>query len=145
MKITLINKILVCFMALSLVLPGAALAAGGGKKYFKEGLKYEQQQQWDLAAQQFTLAVNAEPNNAEFRLHYVAAIEKAGIMYIKRGDDLYEQKDIQAAYMAYKTAYSYDQGNDLARLKMERMIDLQKAQAAGVEAPRINGSGNVMN
>lgn len=145
MKSIVINKVLVCLLALSLALPGTALAVGGGKKYYKEGLKYEQQQQWDLAAQQFTLAVNAEPGNAEFRMHYVAAIQKAALMYIKRGDDLYDQKDIQGAYMAYKMAYGYDQGNDMARLKMERMVDLQKAQAAGTDAPQINRTGNVIN
>jgi hypothetical protein len=32
-----------------------------GEKNFKQGMKYEDAQQWDKAAQEFTLAVAADP------------------------------------------------------------------------------------
>ncbi len=141
---TVIRRFLVVFLTLCLVMPGAGLAGGkGGKKNFKEGLKYEQQQQWDMAAQQFALAVAAEPSNAEYKLHYIQALQRASIMYLKRGDDLAEQGDLAGAFTAYRTAYNYDQGNEIARMKMERMLEQQKAQATGADPININRAANV--
>src|SRR5215471_15963143 len=86
------RRYLAVFLSLCMLLPSAALADGkNGKKNFKEGVKYEQQQQWDMAA----------------------------------------QNDYASAYTAYRTAYNFDQGNEIARFKMERMLELQKAQAGG--------------
>jgi general secretion pathway protein D len=126
------------------MLPGTAFAGGGkGKKNFNEGQKYENALQWDLAAQAYALAVSAEPNNPEYRLHYLRALQQASLMYVKRGDVLAEQNDYAGAYTAYRTAYNYDQGNEISRIKMERMLDQQKAIASGVEPVSFNSSGNV--
>jgi general secretion pathway protein D len=127
-------------------MPGAALAKGKGKKNFNEGKKYEQQQQWDMAAQQFALAVNAEPNNAEYKLHYLQSLQKASLMFLKRGDDSAEQGDYEGAYNAYRYAYQYDQGNEIARLKMDRMMEQQRQIASGGgNGFRTNKVGNVVN
>ncbi len=126
------RRFLAVFLSLCLILPGAALADGkNGKKNFKEGVKYEQQQQWDMAAQHFALALSAEPNNPEYRIHYLQALQRASLMYVSRGDALADQNDYSSAYNAYRQAYNYDQGNEIARFKMERMLDLQKSQAGG--------------
>src|SRR5262245_16720539 len=126
------RRFLAIFLSLCMLLPSAALADGkNGKKNFKEGVKYEQQQQWDMAAQHFALALSAEPNNPEYRIHYLQALQRASLMYVNRGDALAEQNDYASAYTAYRTAYNFDQGNEIARFKMERMLELQKAQAGG--------------
>jgi general secretion pathway protein D len=123
---------LAVFLSLCLLLPGAALADGkNGKKNFKEGLKYEQLQQWDMAAQKFALALSAEPNNPEYKVHYLQALQRASLMYIIRGDALADQNDYSGAYVAYRQAYSYDPGNEISKFKMDRMLELQKAQASG--------------
>jgi general secretion pathway protein D len=126
-------------------MPGMALAKGKGKKNFNEGKKYEQQQQWDMAAQQFALAVNAEPNNAEYKLHYIQSLQKASLMFLKRGDDSAEQGDYDGAYNAYRYAYQYDQSNEIARLKMGRMMEQQKQIASGGNGLSTNKVGNVIN
>lgn len=60
---------LALLLSVCLSLPNVALAADkSGKRHFKEGAKHETLEQWDLAAQQYALAVAAEPNNAEYRL-----------------------------------------------------------------------------
>jgi general secretion pathway protein D len=139
-KDTMFRKSLALLLTACLVLPGAALGAGkSGKKNFKEGMKYEVQQQWDLAAQEFALAVAAEPNNPEYRLHLHRALVNASIMFLKRGDALAEQNDYASAYNAYRQAFAYDQTNELARVKMERMIEQQKG-----EAPSYNRIGNIV-
>jgi general secretion pathway protein D len=144
---TAVHRFLTVLLALCLLLPGAALAKGGkGKKNFDEGKKYEQTQQWDVAAQKFALAVNAEPNNAEYKLHYLQSVQKASLMFIKRGDDLANDGDYEGAYNSYRNAYQYDQGNELAKLKMNRMMEQQKQVASGGSSQfATNKVGNVVN
>src|SRR5262245_57895159 len=126
------RRFLAAFLSLCLLLPGAALADGkNGKKNFKEGMKYEELQQWDMAAQRFALALSAEPNNPEYKVHYLQSLQRASLMYITRGDALAEQNDYSGAYIAYRQAYNYDPGNEISKFKMERMLELQKAQANG--------------
>jgi general secretion pathway protein D len=141
-KHSIIHRVLAILLTICLVMPGVALAAKSGKKNFKEGVKYEQLQQWDMAAQQYALACQAEPNNPEYRLRYLRALQQASIMYIKRGDALSEQSDFAGAYTAYKTAFSYDQTNEIARQKMERMLEQQKLQTEGAQPLKIR-NGNV--
>src|SRR5215470_653675 len=126
------RRFLAVFLSLCLLLSGGALADGkNGKKNFREGLKYEELQQWDMAAQKFALALTAEPNNPEYKVHYLQALQRASLMYIIRGDALAEQNDYSGAYIAYRQAYSYDPGNEISKYKMDRMLELQKAQASG--------------
>jgi general secretion pathway protein D len=95
------------------------------KKYFKEGLRFEQNKQWDKAAERFALAVAEKPSNIEYTLHFQRSLVNAGIMLVERGDMLFEQKDYDAAYQAYRQAYSFDPTNDLARIKMRKMLEVQ--------------------
>jgi general secretion pathway protein D len=126
------RRFLAAFLSLCLLMPGAALADGkNGKKNFKEGMKYEQLQQWDLAAERFALALSAEPNNPEYKVHYLQALQRASLMYVTRGDALAEQNDYNGAFYAYRKAFELDPGNEIAKFKTERMIELQKAQLGG--------------
>ena len=52
-------------------------------------------------------------------------------MYVTRGDALADQNDLSGAYVAYRQAYNYDPGNEIAKFKMERMLELQKARLSG--------------
>ena len=145
-RLTLIRKTLAISLSLCLLMPGAALGGGkSGKKNFSEGRKYASMQQWDLAAQEFALAVAAEPENAEYRAHYVRALMQASLMFVKRGDVLAEQNDYASAYNAYRQSFAYDPSNELARVKMQRMLDLQKAAAGVGEATTYNPhTGNIV-
>jgi general secretion pathway protein D len=113
-------------LALMLILAApVATLANDGKKHFKEGMKYEDNLQWDKAAEQFALAVAEKPSNVEYQLHLQRALISAGIMLSKRGDELAEKKDYNAAYQAYRQAYSFDNTNELALIKMRRMLEYQ--------------------
>jgi general secretion pathway protein D len=119
-----------------LVTPVVALAKGD--KNFKQGLKYEQAQQWDKAAQEYALAVAANPSHMEYQLHYRRALFNASQMYMVKGRSLAEQLDYAGGYNAFRQAYAYDPVNELALSEMERMLRLQREQNGGSEA---NGSG----
>ncbi|MFN7930075.1 MAG: secretin N-terminal domain-containing protein [Blastocatellia bacterium] len=115
------------------------------KKNYSEGLKYEVEQKWDLAAQSFLLAAVADPGNVEYQLHMRRAMEQASRMYGKRGDAFAAENDFASAYTAYKQSYAYDQTNEVMLVKMRRMVDLQRAAAGLTEAPNINPTnGNIL-
>lgn len=117
-----------------LLMPGTALAKKGDKS-FKRGMQYEASQQWEKAAQEFTLAVAADPSNMEYQLHFRRASFNASQAYMQQGRALAEQRDYVGAYNAFRQAYGYDSVNELAVSEMERMLRLQSVKEG------INGSG----
>ena len=134
-KYSTARMLLALTLAICLSLPITGVAGGkAGKKNFEEGVKYETAEQWDLAAQQYALAVAAEPDNAEYRLRMLRAMQMASLMFSARGDLLEAKNDYAGAYHAYALASTYDPANETTRIKMKRMIEQQKAQA-GLSAP----------
>lgn len=123
-----------------LLTPLTALANKKGEKNFKRGLQYEAAQQWDKAAQEFTLAVAADPANMDYQLHYRRSMFNASQMFMQQGRALAEQKDYIGAYNAFRQAYGFDPVNQLALSEMERMQRLQE-EKTGV-APGGAGSGD---
>ncbi len=122
-KLLKVNRAIALALVLAMIAPVGALA--DAKKQFKEGLKYEENKQWDKAAEKFALAVAEKPSNVEYQLHLQRALVMAGVMLVERGDQLAEQKDYNAAYHAYRQAYAFDPTNQLSRLKMRRMLEVQ--------------------
>src|ERR1044072_9143377 len=97
-----------------------------GEKNFKQGLQYEASQQWERAAQEFTLAVAADPSNTEYQLHYRRSFFNASQQYMQQVRSLAEQHDYVGAYNAFRQAYGYDPVNQLALSEIERMLRLQR-------------------
>src|ERR687896_231705 len=91
-----IQQAIVLAIALALVAP-VGVFAKDGKKHFKEGMKYEENRQWDKAAEQYALAVAEKPSNVEYQLHLQRSLVMAAIMLVERGDKFAEQKDYNAA------------------------------------------------
>jgi general secretion pathway protein D len=133
------RTLFVFLLAICLSLPVIGFGGGkSGKKNFKEGAKYESAEQWDLAAEQYALAVTNEPDNAEYRLRLLRAMRMASMMFAARGDLLEAKGDYAGAYNAYARAFTYDQANEMTRVKMSRMIELQKSGAGMSEPARYN-------
>lgn len=135
-----LKKALASVLALSIAmtLPMSAFAADG-KKHFKEGMKYEQNKQWDKAAEHYALAVAESPSNNEYALFYQRSLVNAAIMMVERADIFYDQKDYNSAYQTYRKAYSYDPSNELALVKMRRMLEIQGVPTDNL--PRTSGPG----
>jgi general secretion pathway protein D len=124
-------------LAISLLaLPVTAFAKKGDKN-FKRGMDYEKAQQWDKAAQEYTLAVAADPSNMEYQLHFRRASFNASQTYMQQGRSLSERGDFVGAYNAFRQAYGYDPVNELAVSEMERMLRLQ-----AVKEGRANPNGS---
>src|SRR5678815_5998864 len=129
MKIKMSSRSAISFiLAISLLsLPITAFGKKGDKN-FKRGMQYESAQQWDKAAQEFTLAVAADPSNMEYQLHFRRASFNASQSYMQQGRSLSERGDFVGAYNAFRQAYGYDPVNELAVSEMERMLRLQSVK-----------------
>jgi general secretion pathway protein D len=125
-----------------LVMPLTALAGKKGEKNFKRGMQYESAQQWDKAAQEYTLAVAADPANMDYQLHYRRALFNASQMFMLQGRALAEQKDFVGAYNAFRQAYGYDPVNQLALSEMDRMLRLQEEKTGGGGSSRNSSGGD---
>ncbi|MCM3900406.1 MAG: hypothetical protein ND866_01755 [Pyrinomonadaceae bacterium] len=137
MKLQTQPQILVSFLLTFclLLLPVTALAKKG-EKNFNRGMKYESAQQWEKAAQEYMLAVAADPADPEYQLHFRRACFNASQSFMQQGRALAEQRDYVGAYNAFRQAYGYDAVNELAVSEMERMLRLQSVKEG------TNGSGN---
>ena len=163
MRITMQKRSLIALiLALSLLSLPIAAFAKKGEKEFKQGLKFENAQQWDKAAQQYTLAVAADPANMEYQMHFRRAMFNASQRYMQQGRSLAEQGDFVGAYNAFRQAYGYDPVNELAVSEMERMLRMQGVKEgrapstkngepqegmftpAGAQATELNGSSTQM-
>src|SRR5204863_4607423 len=116
-----------------LALPVSALTKKG-KDHFDRGMKYEEAQQWERAAQEFTLALAADPSNVDYQLHYRRAVFNASQMFMQQGRALADQRDYLGAYNAFRQAYGYDPVNQLAVSEMERMLRLQEVKEGNIAA-----------
>ena len=137
------SRTLISFLlALSLLSLPITAFAKKGEKNFKRGMQYEQSQQWDKAAQEFTLAVAADPSNIEYQLHFRRASFNASQTYMQQGRSLAERGDFVGAYNAFRQAYGYDPVNELAVSEMERMLRMQAVKEGRTTSSSGNGNGN---
>src|ERR1044072_7096865 len=107
-------------------------------------MKFAQAQQWEKAAQEFTLALAADPSNTDFQLHYRRAIFNTSQMYMQQGRALAEQRDYVGAYNAFRQACGYDPLTQLAFSEMKRMLRLQEVKQGGtgnVDSSKSDGTG----
>ena len=134
-------------LAMTICLLGAPLTAFAkkGEKNFKKGLEYETAQQWEQAAQEFTLALAANPSDTEYRLHYQRSIFNASQFLMQRGRSLMENKDYIGAYNAFRQSYAYDPVNELAQQEMARAMRLYNErdlpEGAGTEGEKSRPNG----
>ena len=70
-------------LSLCLLASNVAAFAPKGQKNYKQGLQYEAAQQWEKAAEEFSLAVAADPANSEYQLHYRRAVFNASQAFVQ--------------------------------------------------------------
>src|SRR6266542_1128421 len=143
MKFKLRTRLPISFLlAFCLLALPATTWAKKGEKNYRQGLKYESAQQWEKAAQEFTLALAANPSDVEYQLHFRRASFNASQSFMQLGRALAEQRDFVGAYNAFRQAYGYDSVNELAVSEMERMLRLQGVKEGTNGATNGNGNGN---
>jgi general secretion pathway protein D len=133
-----VSSLLTCCL---LLMPITALAKKG-EKNFNRGLQYEAAQQWEKAAQEFMLAVAANPADVEYQLHFRRASFNASQSFMQQGRALAEMRDYVGAYNAFRQAFGYDSVNELAVSEMERMLRLQSVKDGTNGSVNGHGSKN---
>lgn len=129
-----LTKVFACLLAACLLFaPLPALAKKKGEKNYKNGQNFEKAQQWEQAAQEYAMAVAADPSVIEYQLHYRRALFQASQVFMQRGRDLAEKGDFVGAYNAFRQAYGFDQVNELALSEMQRMLRLQREKQGIVD------------
>src|ERR1051326_2847224 len=128
-------------LACLLAVPVSALGKKG-KEHFDRGMKAEQAQQWEKAAQEFTLAIAADPSNVDYQLHYRRACFNASQMFMTQGRSLAEKRDYVGAYNAFPQAFGYDPVNQLAVSEMERMLRLEEVKNGKAPTTNVDGTAN---
>ena len=134
-KYEIVQRVMAIVLMVILLAP-IALAGGGGKQ-FKKGRKFESAQQWDLAAEQYALALSEDPSNPEYKLHFLRSLANASLSFMERGKVLTEQGDYEGAYQAFRQAYSYDNTNEMALTRMKSMLE-----KLGIDKDKIDSSPN---
>ncbi|HST52744.1 MAG TPA: secretin N-terminal domain-containing protein [Pyrinomonadaceae bacterium] len=122
-----------------LLTPLSAMAKKGDKNY-DLGVEYEKAQQWEKAAQEFALAVAADPSNTQYQLHYRRSVFNASQVYMTKGRALADQGDYIGAYNAFRQAYGLDPVNNLAAQEMDRMLNLQREKEGATNPPTSTNS-----
>src|SRR5690242_2432544 len=135
-----VRTLLSLVLAFSLLAVPMTAFAKKGDKNFKRGMDYEKAQQWDKAAQEFTLALAADPSDVNYQLHFRRAAFNASQTYMQQGRSLAERGDYVGAYNAFRQAYGYDAVNELAVSEMERMLRLQAVKDG--KAPVTNNNNS---
>src|SRR5260370_34794553 len=80
-----LSSLVALIMVFCLVaLPVSALGKKG-KDHYDRGMKYEQAQQWEKAAQEFTMAIAADPHNVDYQLHYRRGVLKPSQTVMQQG------------------------------------------------------------
>src|SRR5947199_10700391 len=96
--------IVACMLATPVVAIGKK-----GKEHFDRGIKLEQAEQWEKAAQEFTLALAADPSNADYQLHYRRPDFNASQTFLQQCPALAEQRDYVGGCSALRQACGVDQ------------------------------------
>ena len=101
-------------------------AACAGSNAFKHGKKLEQAQNFDEALHYYQKALQADPQNTEYRLRYERARFQAAVHHFDQGRRLKDSGDLESALLEFRQASAIDPSNALAAQEVravERMLE----------------------
>ncbi len=92
---------------------------------FRKGREASRTGDWDTAVQHFQQALQANPDNAEYKIELERAMQNAARDHIFRARDLEQKDQLDGALIEYKKAVEMDGSNRLAATRaaeLERII-----------------------
>ncbi|HET7217383.1 MAG TPA: tetratricopeptide repeat protein, partial [Vicinamibacterales bacterium] len=100
---------------------------------FRRGRDAARSGDWDAAVQHYTAALQANPDNAEYKIELERAMQNAAREHITRARDLEAKDQLDAALLEYKKAVEMDSTN---RLAAARAVELERIIRDRIEASR---------
>jgi type II secretory pathway component GspD/PulD (secretin) len=116
-----------------LILVAVLLSACTAGRAFRHGQEAVRNADWDAAVTYFTKAVQANPDNAEYKINLQRAQEEAARVHIEKGRELEKRDQLDGALAEYRRALELDAKN---RLVATRVAELEKTIREKVEASR---------
>jgi len=112
----------------------AALVSGcAAGRAFHQGQEAVRVGDWDTAVTYFRTAVQANPDNAEYKINLQRAQEEAARVHIEKAKDLEKKDQLDGALMEYRRAMELDSSN---RLVTARVAELEKTIRERIESAR---------
>ena len=118
---------LLCLLLL-LSLSAEPALAGNGKKYFQEGRKAEQRNEFDTALVLYERAVREEPRDVQYllaarRLRFLAAMT-----HVDRGHKLRDSGKLVEALKEFERAFAIDPSSTIADQELRHTLKMLEAQ-----------------
>jgi general secretion pathway protein D len=117
------------FLLLLTVLVSACTAG----RAFRRGRDAARAGDWDAAVKHYTEALQASPDNAEYKIELERAMQNAAREHITRARDLEAKDQLDAALLEYRRAAEMDPTN---RLAAARAIELERTIRDRIEKTR---------
>jgi general secretion pathway protein D len=117
------------FLLLLTVLVSACTAG----RAFRKGRDAARAGDWDAAVKHYTEALQASPDNAEYKIELERAMQNAAREHITRARDLEAKDQLDAALLEYRRAAEMDPTN---RLAAARAIELERTIRDRIEKTR---------
>lgn len=119
---------LITLLILTVLVTGCA--AG---RAFRRGQDAARSGDWDLAVQEYTKAVQANPDKTEYKIQLERAMQTAAQNHISRGRELEEKDNLDGALLEYRRAAELDSTNRMAAAKV---TEIEKKIRDRIEATR---------
>jgi general secretion pathway protein D len=115
----------------TLLIVAAVSGCGGGKSAFKSGDKAEINRDFETAMVQYKKALDADPENTEYRVKFERARFAAAYVHFTKGKNALETGDLEAARTEFARAKEIDPSHDFAAQELERVTELIAGRAPG--------------
>ena len=114
-------------LALSLVAlcatPALKAKSGKAERFFQDGQKAENKNDWDDALRLYQLAVDESPKDAKYLIAMRRARFQAGQMHVENGQKLRAQGKLVEAMQQFQTAIIDDPSSAIALQEIKRHVD----------------------
>jgi type II secretory pathway component GspD/PulD (secretin) len=112
----------------------AVLVSGcAAGRAFRRGQDAARNGDWDMAVTEYTKAVQANPDKAEYKIQLERAMQSAAQSHISRARDFEEKDNLDSALTEYRRAAELDSSNRLAAAKV---TEIEKKIRDRIEATR---------
>jgi type II secretory pathway component GspD/PulD (secretin) len=118
---------------IALVVLAVLVSGCAAGRAFRRGQDAARNGDWDLAVTEYTKAVQANPDKAEYKIQLERAMQSAAQAHISRARDFEEKDNLDSALIEYRRAAELDSTNHLASAKV---TELEKKIRDRIEATR---------
>src|SRR5882762_5320619 len=107
-----------------------------GNQQYNAGAKAESLKDYDTALENYNKALQAEPNNTEYKLKAARARFEAAQWHVDQGRRLREQSNLELALGEFRKAAMIDPSSAVATQEVQATIDLMAAKQGSTQNSR---------